>query len=319
MTKRAKSNQSLGKGPMASQVLASARQLLRRKGVDLTEWRNAKIRAEDVDQTVLSQAELSTYDPVHGIYIYGQNQLSVLIEQLTELPMLEPLTEAYVEAQDEYMPSGPPISPLTPSYFTSWGFFDLHAGAHQETFGTVVLELCKFLKVDPGLIHIFEVMQQSRMGIYLHEGMAGPHIVFRELITHQKIRAHSASGYLGRPGEIWFARILPAPFHDERFDYAVVFTTPYIAGELKDKQTYSRTTEAEWMAYFERNLDQTGFEDQALAYAWLMKYGRSRHYWNEYVFLEYMNHQPDAIFLAGFPDRPSSLPHSKEGEERFGF
>ena len=105
------------------------------------------------------------------------------------------------------------------------------------------------------------------MGIYLHAGMAGPHILLRELITHQKLRAHSASGYLGRSGEIWFARILPTPFHDERFDYAVVFTTPYIAGELKDKQTYSRTTEAEWMAYFERNLDPNGFENQTLAYA----------------------------------------------------
>jgi hypothetical protein len=319
MAKPAKPKKNLGTGPISRNVLSSARQLLGQNVINLADWRDAKLRAEDFDKTILSQAELATYDPVHGIYIYGQNQLLVLIEQLTALPMLDPLTEAYAEAQDEYMPSGPPISPLTKSYFTSWGFFDLHAGVQKETFGTVALELCKFFKVDPGLIHIFEMMQQSRMGIYLHEGMSGPHVLLRELITNREIRAHSASGYLGRPGEIWFARILPAPFDDERFDYAVVFTTPYIAGELKDKQRYARTTEPEWMAYFERNLDQTGFEDKALAYVCLMKYGLSRHYWNEYVFLGYMNHQPDAIFLAGFPDRPSSLPHSKEGEERFGF
>src|SRR5262249_34842894 len=103
------------------------------------------------------------------------------------------------------------------------------------------------------------------------------------------------------------------------FDYAVVFTTPYIAGTLKDKQTFSPATEPDWVAYFERNLDQTGVEDPELAYAYLMKYGLSRHYWNEYIFLAYLNHQPDRIVLAGFPDIPSSLPHSKEGEARFGF
>jgi len=212
MPKRAQPNKRLGKGPIARAVLASARQLLRRKVVDLAAWRDAKIRAEDFEKTVLSQAELSVYDPVHGVYIYGQHQLSVLIEQLAELPMLDPLTEAYAEAQDDYMPSGPPISPLTQSYFTSWGLFDLNAGAHRETFGTVTIALCKFLKVDPGLIHIFEIMQQSRMGLYRHGGMSGHHVLLRELITNREIRAISASGYQGRPREIWFARVLPAPF-----------------------------------------------------------------------------------------------------------
>ena len=319
MTKPVKPKTNLGKGPISRKVLSSARKLVGRKVINLAEWRDAKLQAQDFDKTILSQEELSTYDPVHGIYIYGQNQLSVLIEQLAELPMLAPLTKAYAKAQDDYMPSGPPMSPLTTSYFTSWGFFDLHAGAQKETFGTIALELCRFLKVDPGLIHIFELMQQSRMGMYLHEGVSGPHILLKELITHREIRVLSASGYQGRPGEVWFARILPAPFDQERFDYSVVFTTPYIAGELKDKQTYSWTTEQEWIAYFERTLDPIGVEDKALAYSYLMKYGLSRHYWNEYVFLGYMNHQPDTIFLAGFPDQPSSLPHSKEGEERFGF
>lgn len=319
MTQPAKPKKGLGSGPISRNVLSSARQLLRRKVVDFTAWQDAKIRAEDFDKTILSQAELSTYDPVHGIYIYGQNQLSVLIEQLAELPMLDPLTDAYAEAQDEYMPSGPPLSPLTKSYFCGWGYFDLSAGAQRETFATVAIELCQFLNIDEGLIRIFEIMQQSRMGIYLHAGTSGRYLWLRELITNREIKAISPSGYHGRPGEIWFARVLPAPFDRERFDYAVVFTTPYIAGKLRDKHTFSRTTEKDWVAYFERNLDQTGCDEKALAYAFLMKYGLSRNYWNEYVFLAYMNHQHDMIFLAGFPDIPSSLPHSKEGEERFGF
>ena len=319
MPKPAKPKKSLGSGPISRNVVSSARQLLRRKVVDLTAWRDATIRAEDFDKTILSHKELSTYDPVHGIYIYGQNQLSVLIEQLAELPMLAQLTEAYAAAQDEYMPSGPPLSPLTRSYFCGWGYFDLHAGAQRETFGTVTIALCKFLKVDEGLIRIFEILQQSRMGLYLHEGMSGRYLLLRELITHREIRAISPSGYHGRPGEIWFARVLPAPFDHEQFDYSVVFTTPYITGKLQDKHTFSRTTAHDWVAYFERNFAKTGCDEKALAYELLMKYGLSRNYWNEYVFLAYLHHQHDRIFLAGFPDVPASLPHSKEGEERFGF
>lgn len=319
MTKPAKPKKSHSRGPISRNVLSSARQLLRRKVVDLTAWRDAKIRAEDFDTTTLSQEKLSAYDPVHGMYIYAQNQLSVLIEQLVELPMLDQLTDAYAEAQDEYMPSGPPLSPLTKSYFCGWGYFDLNAGAQRETFGTVTIELCKFLNVDEGLIRIFEIMQQSRMGMYLHEGVSGRYLWLRELITNREIRAISPSGYHGHPGEIWFVRVLPAPFDHERFDYSVVFTTPYIAGKLKNKHTFSRTTEKDWVAYFERNFEKAGFDDKELAYEFLMKYGLSKNYWNEYIFLAYLNHQPDMIFLAGFPDVPSSLPHSKEGEERFGF
>jgi hypothetical protein len=94
MAKRTTSKKNLGAGPISRNVLSSARQLLGRNVIDLADWRDAKWRAEDFDKTIISQEELSTYDPVHGIYIYGQNQLSMLIEQLTELPMLDPLTKA---------------------------------------------------------------------------------------------------------------------------------------------------------------------------------------------------------------------------------
>ena len=64
----------------------------------------------------------------------AQNKISVMVEQLGELPAMSKLVNAYADAQDEYMPSGPPISPLTNSYFSCWGFFDLCAGIKKETF-----------------------------------------------------------------------------------------------------------------------------------------------------------------------------------------
>ena len=47
-----------------------------------------------------------------------------------------------------------------------------------------------------------------------------------------------------------------------------------------------------------------------------MKYGLSRHYWNEFVFEAYVNHQPQAIYLAGLPDIDASRPHSRVNEDR---
>jgi hypothetical protein len=40
-----------------------------------------------------------------------------------------------------------------------------------------------------------------------------------------------------------------------------------------------------------------------------MKHGREPNQWNEFIFQAYHHHQFDAIFLAGLPDVPGSLPH----------
>lgn len=171
-----KQSKNIGRGPIARKVIASAQDHLQNKVTNLFDWRDAKIRAEDFQKTVIPQNKLTEYDPIHTLYIYGQNQLSVLIEQLCELPMLEKLADAYAQAEGEYMPSFPPMSPLTGSYFVCWGAFDLCSGAKRETFGTIAIDLCKFLNVDEGLITLFEKMQASRMGIFKHEGTFGNYL-----------------------------------------------------------------------------------------------------------------------------------------------
>lgn len=303
---------------LSKKILFSAQQLLKAKVVNISEWRNAKITAEDYQKTVISEDELSKLDPVHGVYAYGQNKLSVFVEQLAQLPDLSQLTNAYADAEDEYMPSGPPMSPLTKSYFSCWGFFDLCVGAKKETFCSVTIDLCRFFDADAGLISIFKKMHNSRMGFYVHEGNSDKYVLLRELITNREIEAIVPSGYRGTKGEIWFARVMPPPFETGQFGYSVVFTTPYVVGELQDKFSFLRGSEKSWLEYFERNLKKTGRSDKVSAYEFLMKYGLDRTYWNEYIFLAYVTHQQDMISLAGFPDTPASLPHSAQGEERLG-
>jgi len=305
-----------GRGPISKKVISSAQKALKRKIIDISELRKAKIRAEDLEKTIISEEGLSEYDPLHAVYIYGQNKISVFIEQIAELPGISKLTNAYVHAEDLYMPSGPPMSPLTKSYFTCWAYFDLCAGIKKESLGTVAIDVCKFFNVDEGLIRVFENMQNSRMGFYVHEGISGNCVSLRELITDKKIQAIVPSGYLGNTGEIWCARIMPEPL--EGFGYSVVFITPYVIGEVKGDKFYPISNEGDWLTFFDRNLDKTGIKEKILAYESFMKYGLERNYWNEYIFEAYVNHRHDMIWLTGFPDIPLSKPHSKESQERMG-
>lgn len=303
---------------ISGKILSSAQQLLKTKVIDIAEWKEAKIRAEDYQDTVISEEELSKLDPVHGIYAFGQNKLSVFVEQLSQLPDLSRLTDAYADAEEEYMPSGPPISPLTKSYFACWGLFDLCVGARKETFCGITIDLCRFFGVDAGLIGVFEKMRNSRMGFYVHEGSSDKYVFLRELITNREIKVIVPSGYLGTQGEMWFTRVMPPPFETSRFNYSVVLITPYVVGEAQDRYNFLRGSEKNWSYYFKRNLKRTGIGDKVAAYEFLMKYGLNRTYWNEYIFLGYANHRQDMISLAGFPDIQDSMPRSAQGEARLG-
>jgi hypothetical protein len=319
MTKPKKTNKSHDKGPIAAKVLSGAQRILQSKVIDISAWRDSRIRAEDFEKTMVSEKELRKLDPVHAVYVYAQNKMSVIVEQLSDLPMVSKLADAIEDAYDEYMPSGPPWSPLTKSYFSCWGFFDLSVGSKRESFGSVAIEVCKFFNSDEGLIHVLETMQASRMGFYVQEGSSGEFVFLREMITGRKIKAIVPSGHKGSPGEIWLARILPPPFAGEQFQYSVVFTTPYVVGAMKDKSSFSFLPEEDWLAYFARNLPKTGLKEPVPAYEHLMKHGLGKNYWNEYIFLAYVNHKTEMILLAGFPDVPTSLPHSPEGQKRLGF
>ena len=84
----------------------------------------------------------------------------------------------------------------------------------------------------------------------------------------------------------------------------VVFTTPYVL---------LNPAEAEWQAYFRRQLSDTPLTDRGAIHEQHMKFRPTRDYWTEFVFEAYVNHRVDAIFLTGLPDVPKSRPHSGAG------
>lgn len=303
------------KGPISRGVLAALDKELRRKVIDFEAIRLGEQRAEELERGVISEKSMRDRDPLHAVYTYAQNKLSVLVEDLAELPMCRSLADAYSAAEEEYLPSGPPMSPLTMSYFFCWAVFDSHVGPGKETFGTVAIDLCRRLETEPSLVRLFECMQESRMGLYTHEGVVGGHVLLREFVTGTHYRCVVPTGYRGRPGEIWFVRVLPEPFGTMRLGYSLVFTTPYVVCR-EERGKFLFAEPKEWEAFLERTILKTGITEADRAYSDLMKYGLSANYWNDYVFEAYVNHQQDMILLAGLPDVPLSRPHSRASEAK---
>ncbi len=303
------------KPALASRIINALRKEKMEKVVDIEVMRSANEYSQELDASIITQEKMNQLDPLHAIYVYAQNQMSVLAEQLSELPALYKLGTIYENAHEDYSPQGPPISPLTASYFTCWSLLDLNVGIHKESFGSLITEVCKELNADKWFIKTFETMNASRMGLYIHEGFSGKFVFLREFITENRIKAIVPSGHIGNPGEIWFVRVLPPPLPELGIDYSLVFITPYVIGTIMGERVASTGDEQGWSDYFDRTLKKIRADNRIEAYEQLMKYGLNRHYWNEYIFEAYFNHNKESILLVGFPDIPLSRPHSEETQK----
>ncbi|MDP2626024.1 MAG: hypothetical protein Q8Q58_03840 [Candidatus Rokubacteria bacterium] len=292
--------------PIAEKLVARMKREVRGKVVNLKSAIAGRAAAEELQRTVVTKEGLAAFHPVHAAYVYAQNQVSVMSEQLTALEEMAPFADIVSKAEDLYMPSGPPMSPLTMSYFTCWAFFDACVESTNETIGTTILEVGAAFGMHTELLRLIRLMQESRMGLYAHEGAEGDLIILRELATAAMCHAIVPSGYRGQRGELWYARVLPPPIPGG--SEHVVFTTPYV---LLEPGIH------EWQAYFRRTLPDAPKQARIDANERHMKYGPTRTYWNDFVFEGYLNYRTEAIYLAGLPDVPESRPHSQVNSRRF--
>jgi hypothetical protein len=69
------------------------------------------------------------------------------------------------DAEEEYMPSGPPMSPLTVSFFTCWAFYDLRFGKDGDTIGKCQIDANDLFLMNPDQLDALHKLSESRMGI----------------------------------------------------------------------------------------------------------------------------------------------------------
>ena len=155
---------------IATKVLKQINKANARKVIDLNEYRQQKKASEDLfNQITTTETAIKTgHDPLHAVYIHTQNLLSILVEVLDVIPepSLNRLFNTFEAARDAYVPDGPPMSPLTKSYFSCWLLFDITAGLHKETFTTIIIDLANQFGLHKAMLEVMQTMQDSRMGIY---------------------------------------------------------------------------------------------------------------------------------------------------------
>lgn len=290
-------------GPIAQRLLKSMSTFYQQKVIDFAAFSAGKSHALALQEDVLSKAALARLHPLHASYVAVQHQLAVLGEQLIVLPELARLSKILAAAEDRYLPSGPPFSPLTASYFFFWSTFDAAIGSRKETLGTCVIALLKQLGNNPDFVRLVEIMQHSRMGLYEHQGVENECVWLRELVTGVDARCLVPAGRLGKAGEVWLARRLPPP--SAEFRDSIVITTPYVI---------VHPPAPDWHAFLERTLPKLKCSSPYEAYDRLMKYGLSLNYWNEYLLEAYAGVETSAVFLRGLPDIDLSRPHSRQTE-----
>jgi hypothetical protein len=110
------------------------------------------------------------YDPVHAAYISVHHLTSVFSENVSRFPEMRTYAQEIGSAEEEYMPSGPPMSPLTMSYFSCWAFFDHRIGKTTDTLAGCLIEANDAICMSLHLLEALRKMSQSRMGIYEHRG-----------------------------------------------------------------------------------------------------------------------------------------------------
>ncbi|MGA3236552.1 MAG: hypothetical protein ABSG03_09635 [Bryobacteraceae bacterium] len=299
-----KHREALSGKPIAGKLVAGMKRRAQGKMVDLGAIVNGRAAADKLQDPVAAREDLAALHPAHAAYVYALNQVSVMSEQLTAMREMEPFVDIVSKAEDLYMPSSPPMSPLTDSYFTCWCFFDACAGAARETIGSAILEVGAAFGMDAELLRLIRLMQKSRMGLYVHKGRESGLAVLEELVTGAVCRAIVPAGYLGRKDELWYVRVLPPPVPGG--SEHVVFITPYIILQPGTR---------DWLAYFSRTLSE---QARVADYERHMKFGPTRSYWNDFIFEAYVNYRMEAIYLTGLPDVPESRPHSEVNQWGFG-
>ena len=292
-------------GSVADRMAKKIRTARGSKVVDLDVWREGRTMALEAgfgdDDPALGK-KFAGLDPCHALYAAAENIASLMAETLSGMREAKGYVRIVGGAEDEYLPGGPPMSPLTVSYFTMWALFDVRFGSSRETMGSCILRIAPEFDCPSWLMETVERMQRSRMGFYVHCGSEGEWVLLREVGAPEIVSCLVPAGFAGREGEIWFVRVLPPPHPLCRRH--IVFNTPYVIRDWPER-AFIDYLEREGARMRAKNPPRT--DD---AHGHLMKYGPEPNHWNEYIHCAYTGHQREAIFLTGIPDIRESLPHA---------
>lgn len=241
-------------------------------------------------------------DPSFHAYAAALNAATEFGAQALDVPELVLFNNLLADLQDEYMPSYPPLSPVTTSLFAAWMVLDAKDVMTGMTLGEMLARHLETQNKLACLQKALASLNASYCAFYEVVGVGCGEVELWDIAEKREFRCWNSSGYAGRKGEVWYVRLLP-PFL-ACGDLSVTLNTPYVFREGGRRP---------WEDFFERYLGAVGGPNPTLHD--YLKSGKSLGYWLEFVFQAYFNHTGNAIFVAGVPDQPGSMPHSERGRK----
>jgi len=268
------------------------------KVIDFSEAKRAReaLLKVNTDLSMIDRSE--DLDPSHKVYIQVQNILSYFSEEVSGFKEFTDYYEILEELDFEYMPSYPPMSPVTSSHFSYFCLCDLRFGKERETISTIFKDIGIVYKYEDLFIRSLDNLIQSSMRFYKNLKVKDGLVELEDILTKERKLCVSTSGYLGKPNEIWFVRLVPNL--DDKFDYQIILNTPYVI---------LNQNEEDWIKYFERHGIQKSDSSIDGKILQKMKHNLDTKYWLNYIMDGYLNYESNCIFLTGIPDVKGSKPH----------
>ena len=246
--------------------------------------------------------------------------------RLMGAPQFERLSRMYDRFAKEFMPGGPPMSPVYDSYATQHMLSEVPQGVANETPYSVLARLTSGQPQHDQAHRLARALADSHLDLYRvtrAEGLSAE----LERMRGEGTLSVGLTGPFLRTGDRMLARVLP--FGSGFF----IADSPYLL----------KAPDAEWLEYLARASGEAGSKGasgeasrggssakltskqlarlrqkkkaaaaqqapEAVVVRHL-KYGRSERYWLDYIMDGYAGERRGIVFLAGIPDRPETLPH----------
>lgn len=242
-------------------------------------------------------AKTKSRDPSFQAYAAAVNVANDLTNQALDIPELLPFNNEIADLQEEYMPSYPPMSPVTSAFFAGWMVLDARDAFSGATLGDLFAHHLEHTGRLDYLREALVALNDSYCSFHEVTDVGLDGVTLWDIAGKQEVQCWNASGYAGRRGEGWYVRVLPPLV--EGLNRSVTLGTPYVFREG------GRRT---WENFFQRYLaSESGAGHSLRDY---LKYGKSLGYWLEFVFQAYAGHTGNMILVTGVPDDPASLLHS---------
>ena len=246
--------------------------------------------------------------------------------QLLAAPAFDGLARYHDEVEAEYMPGGPPLSPVYDSFAMQFVLGAVPQGIGNETPYSV---LARLLLRDPSRARL-QCMAQSladaRFELYRVKSARDHDAELEPVRTGSALSVRLTGPFL-RAGDFGLMRVLQ--FDDKFF----IADSPYLltAGDedwrehltrivaqrqglaaAPAPQKASKLSSKERARKREKDKAKASRNEPEEVIKRYLQFGLSERYWFDYVMDAYAGERRGIVFLAGVPDRPALLPHSAE-------